>query len=202
MIKHGADVNLCPEGYVGAPLYIATRHNHIDVVKILLQNHADVNQCSGCYMETPAHVAVGYGHVEVLTVLLRHGAGVNTRVGNENISPLDAASWFPSKPKIKCILQLLNFGAAMDEDSSDRTKRVMSKIESLGDRGILFSVSERHFLYNLALCIALKFPGISKPCFMHIRALITYRNMFMCREFRMGIDSVWNDSNKRLDLSS
>ena len=190
LIKYGADVNQF-RGRVGAPIHLAVENNRIDVVNVLLQNHADVNICSGSYMETPLQVAAEIGDVEILTVLLRHGAGVNTRVGHNMMTPLDAACW---SCKLLCILQLLCFGAALDDGSFPRTKRVISKIQSLGESGMLYCVSERHFLYNLALCIALKCPGVSKSIFMHIRALITFRNMFMCRGFRLGKDSVWNIS--------
>ena len=30
---------------------------------------------------------------------------------------------------------------------------------------------------------------------MHIRALITFRNMFMCRKFQVGYDSAWTISD-------
>ena len=100
-------------------------------------------------METPLQVAAEIGDVEILTVLLRHGAGVNTRVGHNMMTPLDAACW---SCKLLCILQLLCFGAALDDGSFSRTKRVISK-SRVSEKVACFTVYRRDIFCTILLCV-------------------------------------------------
>lgn len=74
------------DGRESTPLHFAAGYNHLEVVKLLLENGADIEaKDKGCLV--PLHNACSYGHYEVAELLIKYGADVNA-VDLFNFSPL------------------------------------------------------------------------------------------------------------------
>lgn len=67
-IMDSADVNL--------PIHVASKHNNINIIKLLLDNGANINAINH-WKTTPLMYAYVYGHLEVIRFLLKHGANMN-----------------------------------------------------------------------------------------------------------------------------
>lgn len=61
------------------PLFIASFHNRVDVVKLLLSSGADINGINGIRRETALHVAARLEYEDLLVLLLKNGANLNIR---------------------------------------------------------------------------------------------------------------------------
>jgi hypothetical protein len=91
IVTHAADVN-AQYSNRGAPLHVASRHEHTEVISLLLQHDADVNVRSTCFGNwTPLHFASLLGHAKVVQLLLEHGADINAQ-NSHLITPLWSAS--------------------------------------------------------------------------------------------------------------
>lgn len=61
-----------------AALHAAVAQNHVDIIKILIENGADVNQLDSV-RRTPLHIAASLGYDEAASLLLAKGAEVNVK---------------------------------------------------------------------------------------------------------------------------
>lgn len=73
-----------------APLHLAARFGHVEVVRLLAEANGDVNVRGSFLRDTPLHMAAWHGHMQVMRLLLEKGADVNAvdRCGG---SPLHVA---------------------------------------------------------------------------------------------------------------
>jgi ankyrin repeat protein len=86
---------------------------------VLIQNGADVNAVDEG-KDTALHYAAMDGYLDVAKLLLKNGADVNA-VQKDKLTALRIAA---SKKHIPCTLQLLCFGAGIDDETieDDKTK--------------------------------------------------------------------------------
>ena len=83
-LSNGADVNA--RGHYGtAPLVIALRGNHTEIVKLLINKGADLNANKNSDEETPLHVAVRNNNFEISKLLIEKGADVNVKYEHETL---------------------------------------------------------------------------------------------------------------------
>ncbi|TGO10013.1 hypothetical protein BTUL_0147g00170 [Botrytis tulipae] len=68
-------------GYLNAPLHLASMIDHANVVNWLLEKGAAINQ-PGTGGDTPLHSATSRGHVEIVRELLNNGADIHKRNDN------------------------------------------------------------------------------------------------------------------------
>jgi ankyrin repeat protein len=86
-----AGANVDHTGEFGlTPLYFASQHDHLDVVKFLVDNGADPNIADNDG-QTPIMIAIINGHIDVVRVLLEKGADPN-QADDFNSTPLSFAS--------------------------------------------------------------------------------------------------------------
>jgi ankyrin repeat protein len=77
LVARGAEVDAVDKSrFANTPLDAAVAANHLEVVKVLLQNHASVNVRAAAG-HTPLHKAAMNGNVEIAKLLLEGGADVN-----------------------------------------------------------------------------------------------------------------------------
>ena len=69
-LMDSADVNL--------PIHVASKHNNIDIIKLLLDHGADIN-ATNYWKTTPLMYACVYGNLAVIKFLLEHGADMSMR---------------------------------------------------------------------------------------------------------------------------
>ena len=132
-----------------------------------------------------------------MKVLLQNGADVNA-VQKDDWTALQIAS---DRKHIRCTLQLLCFGAEIDEQTikDDKTKLLRPienrlKLLRNGNRmGISFmSDEERHFMWNLAFSFTIKHRVAAFKAYYAIRSFITYHGIFMGPGYDLGKSSIWN----------
>ncbi|TGO70615.1 hypothetical protein BELL_0696g00010 [Botrytis elliptica] len=68
-------------GYLNAPLHLASMFGHASVAEWLLENGAAINQ-PGIGGDTPLHMATSRGHVEIVRQLLNNGADIHKKNDN------------------------------------------------------------------------------------------------------------------------
>lgn len=97
-IEKGADVNFkrkdMKNGFMQGnyfPLLIAAKKNHLDIIKLLIENSAEVNAESSNGMHTALSKASEFGHKDIVNYLLSNGADVNPKVDSVGIIPLSMA---------------------------------------------------------------------------------------------------------------
>jgi len=104
---HAGDVNAHHHNR-GAPLHVASRHGHAEVVSLLLQHNADVNLRYTTFGDwTPLHFASALGHANVVQLLLEHGADINT----QNIYHATPLSFASQSGHLEVVRLLLRNGA-------------------------------------------------------------------------------------------
>ena len=178
-------------------IHFAAANGHVDVVTVLLKNDADVNAVNKG-KETALHYAAKYGCVDVAKVLLQNGADVNAAVAGTELTALRLAA---DKKHIPCTLQLLCFGAEIDEQTikEDKTK-LLRPIENRltllrnGNRmGLSFmSDEERRFMWNLAFFFTIKHRAAAFKAYYAIRSFITFNGIFMGPGYDLGNGNIWN----------
>ena len=196
LLEKGADVNAACFDFKFTPLQRAAQNGHVDVVKMLIQNDADVNAVNE-FNTTALQWAAHEGHVDVVKVLLRNGAFENADRHNKRAA-LQFACGFNAalKGHIACTLELLCFGAEIDEASikGDKTKLLQpieSRLKLLRDGNritlgtSLMSEEERRFMWNFACVLAIKHPAIAFVAYKRIRTLVTFHGIFMAPGYRL-----------------
>ena len=168
----------------------------VDAVKILfIEDKSNVNAVDG-YDWTPLHMGAFHGHVDVVKVLIQNGADVNA-VDCDKATALQLAA---SNKRIPCVLQLLCFGAEIDERTieDDKTKLlrpIETKLKSLRNGNpigtSLMSDEERRFMWNLACVLAIKHPAIAFGTYQRVRAFVTFNGIFMGSGYDLGKGSIW-----------
>ena len=88
LLDQGVSANSTGGGI--APIYIAAREGHVEIIRLLLDKGVDVNKkvsAIGCINGyTPLHFAVASGHIEAVRLLLQRGADPGIRSdGYENM---------------------------------------------------------------------------------------------------------------------
>ncbi|CAJ1945474.1 unnamed protein product [Cylindrotheca closterium] len=90
LLKHGADIEARDEdGW--RPMHYACRLNHLDIVRVLIEQGAQLEAPGGGSRSTPLHLACQYGKSRLVRLLLRKGANAKTR-NAENLGPLQLAA--------------------------------------------------------------------------------------------------------------
>lgn len=84
-------------------LHIATAHDRVDIVQLLLQHEASVNACSDGGW-TPLHNACDKGCVEIVQILLREKAHINSQLLN-GVTPLHLAAQGGHREVVECLLE-------------------------------------------------------------------------------------------------
>ncbi|KAJ5574827.1 hypothetical protein N7450_008726 [Penicillium hetheringtonii] len=84
-------------------LHIATAHDRVDIVQLLLQHDANVNACSDGGW-TPLHNACDKGCVEIVQILLREKAHINSQLLN-GVTPLHLAAQGGHREVVECLLE-------------------------------------------------------------------------------------------------
>jgi hypothetical protein len=194
LIEVNADVNASDEKKWAA-IHYAAMDGHADVVKVLLQNGAKVNAVT-TDGRTALHIACRYRSGDVANVLIQNGADVNAASKDEGTALRIAAV----KDNIPCTLQLLCFGAEIDEQTieKDKTKLlrpVEDRLKSLRDgkrmEVSLMSEEERRFMWDLGFVLAVKHPTIAFTTYQRIRSFVTFHGIFMGPGYCLGKGSVW-----------
>ena len=79
MLADGEKVDTKDPRYGGTALIYAAQQGHIDIVKLLLDNHADINAMSKLGQTALAQAAF-HKHLDVVKLLLEHGAKLDERL--------------------------------------------------------------------------------------------------------------------------
>ena len=206
LLRNGADVNAVDEWNKTA-LHLAAHKGHVDVAKVLIQNGADVNAV-GEYQWTALHWAADEGHVNVVQVLLQNGADVNA-VGEYQWTALHWAVCRNTVRNVRCTLQLLCFGAEINEKTIKADRRgflrpIYDRLTSLrkgtGMETTLMSDEERRFMWNLAFSFTIQHRGAAFKAYYAIRSFITFHGIFMAPGYNLGESSVWNEKKSSIGI--
>ena len=113
ILHHDMEVVKLLLGHGGkTPLQLAA--DHVELIKLLLENGADVN-AKGEYDETALHWAASGGHLNVVRLLLQNGADVNAE-GYDGTALQQAASG----GHLEVVILLLDNGADVKADHGTR----------------------------------------------------------------------------------
>ena len=102
--------------------------------------------------------------------------------------------------RITCTLQLVCFGAEIDEkaikdDKTELLRPIENRLKSLRDgkrmEVSLMSDEERRFMWNLGFVLAVKHPAIAFGTFRRIRSFVTFHGVFMGPGYDLGEESIW-----------
>ena len=100
-------------------LILATRHGHVEVVKLLLNmDGIDANKARTDDGRTPLYVASQKGHVEVVDRLIAAGANVNLakKAGEGGETPLIMAAYMGNKAVVTALVKAGADQAVEDDD--------------------------------------------------------------------------------------
>ena len=151
---------------------------------------------------TALHYAGWNGHADAAKVLIQNGADVNAVSKDEGTALRIAAV----KDNIPCTLQLLCFGAEIDEQTieKDKTKLlrpIEGRLKSLRDgkrmEVSLMSEEERRYMWDLGFVLAVKYPAIAFTTFQRIRSFVTFHGIFMGPGFDLGAARIWRRKEGR-----
>ena len=131
------------------------------------------------------------------TCKFHHGTGVDEYKRTALRMVADCAD----NKNVRCTLQLLCFGAEIDEKTikEDRTK-LLEPIESRlkllrsGNRmgTSLLCDEENRRLWCVAFCFTWKYRGAAFKAYYKVRAFMTFHGIFMGPGYGVGKGSVWN----------
>ena len=103
----------------------------------------------------------------------------------------------------KMVLQLLCFGADIDEKTIDESDEIdepefqplrdvlISLRDGNGTKTTFMSNEERGFMWNLGFVLAIKHPAIAVRTYGSIRSFITFHGIFMGPGYDLGDGSIW-----------
>jgi ankyrin repeat protein len=120
-VDKGANVNVRGKGG-WAPLLVAARNGHFDVVQYLVEHGADIEQSDNSRDKTPLLAAAFKGHYDIVKYLVDKGAKVNVQAIN-GWTPLHDAAYVGSVDVVK---YLVDHGA----DLSIRNKDGQTALEA------------------------------------------------------------------------
>ena len=104
VITHAAD-GIAHYRNRGAPLHVASRRGHAEVVSLLLQHDADVNlKCTTFGDWTSLHFVSYLGDAKVAQLLLEHGANINAQT-KHHMTPLWFASFWGRLEVVRLLLR-------------------------------------------------------------------------------------------------
>jgi ankyrin repeat protein len=109
LIRAGAAVG-ANDGYGNTPLHRAAMYGHIEVVKLLLQEHSAEVNLKNIDGYTPLHLAALIGHLEEVRVLLEHSADSNLKNAGGD-TPLHYTA---GKGQVEIVELFLRKGAAVN----------------------------------------------------------------------------------------
>ena len=101
---------------------------------------------------------------------------------------------------IRCVLQLICFGAEIDEeaikeDKTELLRQIETSLKSFRDGNrmgtSLMSDEERRFMWNLGFVLAVKHPAIAFRTYQRIRSFVTFHGIFMGPGYDLGKESIW-----------
>ena len=153
-------------------------------------NAVDINQ------ETPLHLACMNGHAGAVKVLIQNGTDVNA----VNVEERTAFFYACQEEHMFCVLQLLCFGAEIEEDvivdkPFQLLKEIHDRVKLLrgGKRmGTTFmSNEEKKYMWNLAFSFTIAHRGAAFKAFYSIRSFITFHGIIMGPGYGLGDKSVW-----------
>ena len=131
-----------------------------------------------------------------MKVLIQNGADVNA-VNKDKEMALHCAA---REGHIHCTLQLLCFGAEIDEkaikdDKTELLRPIENRLKLLRDgkrmETSLMSEKERHFMWNLGFVLAVKHRAIAFRTYHMILSFITFHSLFMGPGYDLGEGSIW-----------
>jgi len=96
MLKAGENVDAQDPKFNSTALILAAQQGHVDIVRLLLDNHADINAMTK-HGQTALSQAAYNGHMDVVKLLIEHGAKLDARL---RPSVLDAVHEHPDIVKI------------------------------------------------------------------------------------------------------
>ena len=142
------------------------------------------------------------GYVDFAKVLIQNGADMNA-VDEYNGTPLHGAA---SNGHVVFVLQLLCFGAAIDENALDYDRTgLLGPIDyrmnllRAGKRigtTTLMSTEEREWMWNLACSLTIQCRSAAFKAYYTIRSFITFHGIFMGDGYDRGEGSVWNSEEE------
>lgn len=92
LIKHGAEVDkVRGNGCICTPLIVAAYEGHMDVMRVLLDNHAAIDK-PGDHNGTSLYRACQEGHGDAAGLLLSRKAHLESRGDEDEWTPLIAAT--------------------------------------------------------------------------------------------------------------
>ena len=104
MLSCDIDINSKDDESSATPLIIAVMHNHVEVVKYLLQKGADISLTTESNKSNALHIASQYGSVEAIEMLLSYDLRPDSRDGEGN-TPLAYAAACGQIEAINCLLK-------------------------------------------------------------------------------------------------
>ena len=162
-------------------MHFAAYLGDVDAMKMLIEDSAEVN-AGDRRKQTALHWAAPEGHVDVVKVLIQNGADVNAVETYKKRTALRIAA---GSDRITCTLQLLCFGAEIDEkaiedDNTKLLRPIEGRLKSLRDgkrmEVSLMSDEERRFMWDLGFVLAVKHPAIAFTTFERIRSFVTFHD--------------------------
>ena len=125
LLRNGADVNEVGK-HDRTSLFLAARHNHPEVVKVLLSYDADLEIDTPIQRGSALSVATERGNTEVVRLLLEAGANVNHR-SRPNFSPLQWAVVENREDILRILMKYNPKVNLVDEDGDTALHCVNSK---------------------------------------------------------------------------
>ncbi|CAH3168725.1 unnamed protein product [Pocillopora meandrina] len=98
------DINSKDDESSVTPLTVAVKHNHVEVVKYLLQKGADISLTTESKKRNALHIASQYGSVEAMEMLLSYDLRPDSRDGEGN-TPLACAAACGQIEAVNCLLK-------------------------------------------------------------------------------------------------
>jgi hypothetical protein len=143
--------------------YYATRDEHIDAVKLLIQYGANVNAVDNWGLSVLYYACCRSKSVPRTLELLCFGAKIDKKA-------------------------LKDDNAGLLVPIEERLEKLRN-----GERCItnLCSNEENKFKWNLAFCLTLKYKVAAFKAYYSIRSFITYHGIFMASGYDLGKESIW-----------
>ena len=104
ILSYDIDINSKDGESSATPLIIAVMHNHVEVVRYLLQKGADKSLTTESNKSNALHIASQYGSVEAMEMLLSYDLSPDSRDGEGN-TPLAYAAACGQIEAVNCLLK-------------------------------------------------------------------------------------------------